>query len=204
MVIPILKFRELTQSELAVYAERILVKMTENQAFFPYPEPSLTVLDLALASYREALAAAAYRDKRAVAIKDQQREVLKSVMFQLSLYVTKISMGDRSLILAAGFFPSKEKAPIGSAPKPLNFRVEMLLDNSGHVRLRVKAWKPTLVYQFEYRKMGEEETWSRAISSKSSCILSELEPLARYEFRVAYIHSFPLVTYSDVVSSYVL
>lgn len=201
---PTLQFRSLTGSELARYAENILVKMTENAALYPDPDPSLAELEAALSRFNRAQADAAYRDMRLIEIKNQHLQALKQVIFDLSLYVTKVSKGDRAAIMAAGFLPSRSASPIGAAPKPQNFRVELLLGNPGNVRLRVNPWKPTLVYQFEYRKKEGTERWETVLSSRSTCVLSGLEPLKQYEFRVAYINRDPAVTYSDTVSMYVL
>lgn len=204
MAKPILQFRSLSGPHLAQYADNILVKMTENATVFPDPDPSLADLESALTLFNRSLADAAFRDMRQVEIKNQHLSALRQVIFELSLYVTKVSKGDRAIILAAGFMPSKTAAPIGVAPKPQDFRAQLMLDNPGHVRLRVNAWKPTLVYQFEYRKRQEGEPWQQVLSSKSTCVISGLEALEAYEFRVAYINSDPLVTYSDVVSTHVL
>lgn len=204
MAKPILQFRSLSGPQLAQYADNILVKMTENAIVFPDPDPSLADLESVLTLFNRSLADAAFRDMRQVEIKNQHLAALRQVIFELSLYVTKVSKGDRAIILAAGFMPSKTAAPIGVAPKPQDFRAQLMLDNPGHVRLRVNAWKPTLVYQFEYRKRQEGEPWKHVLSSKSTCVISGLETLEAYEFRVAYINSDPLVTYSDVVSTHVL
>lgn len=199
-----LQFKQLTEPQLARYGENILIKMTENATLFPDPDPSLADLESALTLFNRSLADAAYRDMRQVKIKNQYLGALKQVIFELSLYVTKVSKGDRTVILAAGFLPTRDPVPVGSAPKPQNFRVELMTANPGYVRLRVKAWNPALVYQFEYRKKNGTGIWEPVLSSKSNCIVSGLESLEEYEFRAAYIGSDPLVTYSDVISMHVL
>src|SRR5690554_6556247 len=190
---PTLQFKSLSGPQLATHAENILVKMTENDTLFPDPDPSLADLESALTAFNRSLADAAFRDMRHVEIKNQHLTALREVIFGLSLYVTKVNKGDRAVILAAGFFPSKVAAPIGAAPKPDNFRAELMLGNPGHVRLRVNSWKPVLVYQFEYRNVQEGAAWKTVLSSKSSCVVSGLDTLAKYEFRVAYIGSDPLI-----------
>ncbi len=204
MVKPTLQSKNLSEAKFAKYAENIVVKMTENVTLFPEPDPSLATLEAALEAFNRSLADATYRDMRQIVIKNQQFATLKNLVFEMSLYVTKVTKGDPALILAAGFLPTKSQTPVGPCPKPENFRVELLLDNSGYVRLRVKAWKPALMYQFEYRRKQSEEAWKTVLSSKSSTVIADLESLQEYEFRVAYIGRNPLMTYSDVVASYVL
>ena len=191
-------------AKLLQYADNILLKMTENADLFPEPDPSLAELDAAIADFRQAVSEAAHRDMRMVELKNQQQVVLRRVIYHLSLYVDRVAQGDVATILAAGFLPNKDAESAGPAPKPIDFRVALRQPNTQTVNMRVKAWKPALVYQFEYRKVDGSDDWHRELRSKSTCVLRGLEKLAEYEFRVAYIGTDPTVTYSDTVRSYVL
>lgn len=204
MARPTLQFRSLYGAQLAKYADSILVKMTENADLFPEPDPSLSDFEEALNAFNRSLADAAFRDMRQVTIKNQQLDTLKGQIYEMSLYVTKVAKGDPALIMAAGFVPSKPRAPNGAAPKPRSFTVRVIPENPGHVRLRVQRWAPALVNQFEYRKKDGEALWEKVLSSKSTLELTGLERLEEYEFRVAHIGTHPKITYSDVISSHVL
>lgn len=190
-------------AKLLQYADNILLKMTENADLFPEPDPSLAELETAIADFRDAVSQAAHRDMRMVELKNQRQVMLRRVMYNLSLYVDRVAQGDVATILAAGFLPNKDAEPAGPAPKPTDFRVELKQPNTQTVHLRVNAWKPALVYQFEYRKVGNAD-WQRELISRSKCVLRGLESLAAYEFRVAYIGTDPTVTYSDIVRTHVL
>ena len=201
---PTLQSRETNAAKLLQYAENILLKMTENADLFPEPDPTLAELDTAIADFRQAVSEAAHRDMRMVELKNQQQVVLRRVIYHLSLYVDRVAQGNVATILAAGFLPSKDAESAGPGPKPTDFRVTLRQPNSQTVGLHVKAWKPALVYQFEYRKVADGGDWVRVLSSKSTCVVEGLEKLEEYEFRVAYIGTDPTVTYSDAVRSYVL
>src|SRR5690606_2855663 len=125
-------------------------------------------------------------------------------VYQLSLYVERQADGDPAIILAAGFMPSQKGVHIlNPAPKPERFRVKVDADLSGVANLKVNSWRQVLAYQFEYRKINSGAAWTRVLSSKSTVAITDLEPVQKYEFRVAYIGRNPQITYSDVISSYV-
>lgn len=192
------------EAQYVKYVENIIVKLTENASLFPDLDPPLADLEDRLSAVKKAQADAAYRDKRFVVMKNQALTALKLVVYHLSMYVERKANGDAATILAAGFIPAKTGAPdTDPAPKPKNFVVEVSANLSGIANLKVASWKKVLIYQFEYRKKNGNGEWNRIVSSKTKLMLTGLEPVQEYEFRVAYIGRNPLVTYSDVVSSYI-
>ncbi|SFT02788.1 fibronectin type III domain-containing protein [Sphingobacterium wenxiniae] len=183
------------------FVENILVKLTENVAIFPEPDPSIADLQIAFDGFKRAQADATYRDMRLVKIKNQQFAQLKQMVYELSLYVEKVAKGDPTLILAAGFMPSKLGMPIGPAPKPLTLRANLKTGHRGMMQLQVNTWKGALMYRFEYRKKSSTDDWVHVLSAKSKVLLTGLESMQEYEFRVAYLGRDPMVTYSDVLTA---
>ena len=162
----------------------------------------MSQLAAALEAYRAGLAEAAFRDRRQVVIKNQQAETLKRLLHTYSLYVEMTAQGDPNIILAAAFIPSKARSAHGyGQPKPNNLRAEVKYPNTGSVHLRVVRWKPARYYQFEYRKLGSMNDWTRVLSIKSRIVVHELQYLTEYEFRVTYPGSNPSPNYSEVVIS---
>lgn len=193
-----------SEAQYVKFVENIVVKLTEHEDLFPNPDPTRMDLEQALTTFKQAQADAAYRDKRMVIIKNQAFVLLKKVVYQLSLYVERQADGDPAIILAAGFMPSQKGVHIlNPAPKPEHFRVKVDADLSGVANLKVNSWRQVLAYQFEYRKINSGAAWTRVLSSKSTVTITDLEPVQKYEFRVAYIGRNPQITYSDVISSYV-
>lgn len=205
MAKPVLSSKTETAAKLLQYAENILAKATENASLFPDPVPTLADLESSLQAYRNGLSEASFRDMRQVELKNQQAAHLKSLLYDFSLYVETVAQGNPATIMAAGFTPSK-KGVIGTGitPKPTDFRVEIVQIGLRKVNLRVKAWKPARFYQFEYRKIGSTEEWTRILSSKSKTTISDLEHLQEYEFRVTYLATEPTANYSDIVRCYVV
>src|SRR5690606_3329326 len=149
-------------------------------------------------------AQASFRDKRAVILKAQHGEKLQDVIRRLAHYVEGVAAGDEAIIVAAGFRPSRSShVSLGRTPKPENLRVEHIQVGSGSIRLRVNAWRPARLYQYEYRKKGTEQ-WSSGMQTKSSLEMSNLDMLEEYEFRVSYIGSDVTLNYSDLITAWVI
>ncbi|WP_164110508.1 MULTISPECIES: fibronectin type III domain-containing protein [Sphingobacterium] len=205
MAKPVLSSKTETAAKLLQYAENILAKVTENASLFPDPVPTLADIESALQAYRSGLTEASFRDMRQVELKNQQAAQLKALLYDFSLYVETVAQGNPATIMAAGFAPSKKKVASGeSSPKPTDFRVEITQAGLQQVGVRVKAWKPARFYQFEYRKVGSENEWTRVLTSKSKTIIGNLEHLQQYEFRVTYLGTNPTPNYSDIVRCYVV
>src|SRR5690606_22444176 len=114
--------------------------------------------EIMLQDFKRAMADATYRDRRAVIIRNGKRKELQEGIRLLALYVQAIAKGDRSIILASGFSPSKPQRSSNDIPLPELFEAIPQI-GTGIIKLRVKAWRLARVYQFEYRKKGEGEPW---------------------------------------------
>ncbi|MDR2281624.1 MAG: hypothetical protein LBE37_00365 [Sphingobacterium sp.] len=197
-------YRSKDATELLNYAEHILKKMTENATMFVEPAPALTVLDTALTAYRAAYAEATHRDMRAVVLKGQKGKDLQQVIYRLSHYVDAQALGDPSIILAAGYRPSKStQNRVGRTPKATGLIVKNLEVGSGILRIRVLPWKQARLYQYEHRKKGTEE-WSSMLHSNSVLELSGLDRLQEYEFRASYLGRDTTTNFSDIVTALVV
>lgn len=181
---PTIRSHNISDAELEEYARIIFKKMTENASLFPHPDPDLKTFETILKDFRKAIADATYRDMLAIRLRNSKRkELLEGIRF-LSLYVQLVAKGDETIVLAAGFIPSRPRSSSENIPLTTGFRVIPTI-GTGVIKLRVKAWRSARVYQFEYRKKGHK-TWTLEISTKSSCTPSGLEVLEEYEFRVCY------------------
>lgn len=200
---PKLNFNNLNTASLAQYAEQILGKMTQESTLFATPVPSLETLENALTAYIAATTEAAFKDTRAIEVRKEKRAALEEVIYELSKYVDTIAKGNRAVILASGFIPSKPNSTrYGIAPKPENIHAASGRVGSGRIQLRVPAWAGANMYQFEFRKKDANTPWQLLISSKSTCAIEGLDSFQEYEFRVAYRGADPTIVYSDVVSCF--
>lgn len=194
-----------TDVQLMQSAEQIYTKMTAELTLFPAPVPSLTVLERSLTIFRHAVVEAAYRDKRAIVVRNEKRKELLYVLKELSKYVDTMAAGDGSIILAAGF--SLHKTPEsydGFVPKAQQPKIKTGQIGSCSVQLKTNRWAGARMYNFQYRKKGGAEDWVSCFSSKSSCTIEGLENFQEYEFRVTYVGINPTPNYSDSSCGYVI
>ena len=187
------------------YVEHIITNMKDGKDLFPAPVPSLSVVEAALATFRHSATEAAYRDIRAVKIRKEKRKQLVYLLRELSKYVDTVAKKDVTVILAAGFIPSKDpESYAGYIPKATRLVAKPQEVGSSRIKLKVDRWQGARMYQFEFRKKRTETAWSIQLSSKSTCLLKSLDRFEEYEFRVTYIGIDPTPNYSDTVSSYVV
>src|SRR5690606_34450593 len=133
-------------------------------------------LEAALNAFRDATTEAAFRDQRAIVLRNQREDALKFVVQELSKYVDTVARGDEAVLLAAGFIPSKPTTGrFGRSPLPTNFRAIPDYVGSARIQLRVDRWPGARLYQFEHRKKGSDHPWQRTMSSKTSVTLENLD-----------------------------
>jgi hypothetical protein len=201
---PTTQSQRLKDDNLMQYVEQIITNMRAAIATYPEPVPELTVVETALIDFRLSATEAAYRDGRAIRIRQDKRKHLEYLLSELAKYVDTIANKDANLILASGFvLPKETQSYAGPVPKATHLVAHPQQVGSRRIKLKVDRWKGARMYQFQFRKKGETE-WSTQFSSKSSCILEGLEMFQEYEFRATYIGISPEPNYSNVVASYVV
>lgn len=202
---PTTDFKNLDSAQLIQFGEEIVKKMEEHDTVFPTPVPALTALSTAILEFRKAVAEAAYNDRQAISRRKEARAELEYVITELSKYVDTVAHGNVTMILSAGFVPSKIGVSSNEPnPKALNLRVEPVGLGSMGVLAKVAPWKKARYYQFEYRKKGEQGDWNQILSTKSNLEISNLETFQEYEFRVTYLGKNTVPNYSDVISTFAL
>lgn len=201
---PTTKSQRLKDDNLMQYVEQILTNMREAVAIFPEPLPGLNTIETALIDFRMSATEAAYRDSRAVRLRNDKRAHLEYLISELAKYVDTIAGRDANKVLASGFaLPKDAQSYAGPLPKASHLRAEPQEVGSRRIKLKIDRWKGARIYRFEWRKKGETE-WSVQFSTKSTCILEGLEMFQEYEFRATYIGIDPEPNYSNVVASYVV
>jgi len=202
---PTTRFRDLDATQLLQFAEEICHKIGEHRTLFVTPTPDLSTLSAATAVFRDAVTEAAFRDRRAISFRNDQRKELETVISDLAKYVDIVARGNETIILSAGFQPTKDRRP-GSRFNPKAEKLEAAPRGLGtsQVRVKVAPWEKARYYQFEYRKKEAGAEWNRLLSSRSVAYIGNLDPFQEYEFRVTYLGKDTTPNYSDVVATYAL
>lgn len=202
---PTLNFRNLDVAQLLQFAEEIREKMEANSGLFPAPSPDLDTLVAATVAYRNAATDAAFNDRRAISFRNDKRTELETVIADLAKYVEITARGNATVILSAGFRPTKDPSPdSGLNPKAERFSVEPRGLGSLRVTASVAPWQKARYYQFEYRKKEAGAEWNHVLSPTSTLDIDNLEAFQEYEFRASYLGKSTTPNYSDVVSTFAL
>lgn len=202
---PTTDFKNLDSAQLIQYGEEIVKKMEEHDTVFATPVPALIVVSTAISDFRKAVAEAAFNDRLAIAVRKEKRTDLEYVITELSKYVDTMARGNETIIMSAGFVPSKVAVFSNDPnPKAVNLRAEPNGLGTMGVLARVEPWKKARYYQFEFRKKEAQAEWEKILSTKSVLQINNLEPFQEYEFRVTYLSNDTVPNYSDVISTFAL
>jgi len=202
---PTMNFKNLDVAQLLQFAEEIHDKMTLNGDIFATPTPDLATLAAATTDYRDAATEAAFNDRRAISFRNDKRKELETVISDLSKYVEMTARGNQTIILSAGFLPTKDPSPDnGVNPKVERLAVQPQGLGSLTVAAKVTPWEKARYYQFEYRKKEAGAEWNQMLSPTATLDIENLEAFQEYEFRASYLGKSTTPVYSDVVSTFAL
>jgi hypothetical protein len=172
-----------SDKRLVTEAVKVQAGMTGN-ADFPTPTPSMEVYSAALSDFINNVGKAGSRDINAVAAKNASRKVLIELSITLGAYVMLTANGDREKLLTTNFPTRKQAQPVVLG-KPGNFRCTNGL-NPGELLLKIDTMDGVVSFNFMHTPYPIQEgaAWTTVSSSKSSCLITGLQPGTRYAFRV--------------------
>lgn len=200
-----MNFKNLDAAQLLQFAEEIHNKMTLNSDIFATPTPELATLAAATTAYRDAVTEAAFNDRRAISFRNDMRSELETVISDLAKYVEITARGNQTVILSAGFLPTKDpSADNGVNPKAEKLSVQPRGLGTLTVAAKVAPWEKARYYQFEYRKKLAGAEWNAVLSPTATLDIENLEAFQEYEFRASYLGKSTTPVYSDVVSTFAL
>lgn len=193
-------YPQMSDPKLDTKSHQILAAMTGNPNFTA-PVPTLAVLATLVAAFVDALSDCRDGDRVKVAVKNQKRAELIAGLHKLSDYVLFKSAGNSVVALSSGFSIGKTPSPAPPITKPENFRIENGI-NSGQLVSKINRVRGGLSYLHQYAtdEMRTQENWQSVPSSKTSCIIANLQPGLKYHCRVAVLGVKGQLLYSDIVS----
>ncbi|GHE49692.1 hypothetical protein [Sphingobacterium griseoflavum] len=193
-------FTRLKDDELMVLARTVLGAMTDN-ANFATPTPSLQEVEAVADEFASSLAAARRRGAPSdTALKNEKRIVMEAILQKLGNYVNGESQGRLSSLLSSGFATN---GPSSTIYVPSKVEAVRLSDGrqSGQMRLDFAPQREAMLYEYQFRTMGDPE-WSERFTTTSSRanIIAPL-PVAQYcEARVRGINSRGMGDWSDIAT----
>jgi len=158
-----------------------------NNPDFPTTQPSMEEYSAAVAEFMDLLGKAGSRDTQAINAKNISRGVLINLSITLGNYAELASNGVRE-VLAGTNLPLRKLSEPVVLGKPSNFRCTNGI-NPGELQLKIDTMDGVVSFNFMYTKypIVEGAAWLTESSSKSTCLITGLEPGTRYAFRVAAI-----------------
>jgi len=175
-------------------------QVSSRTAVFPAPVPSMTTFKDGIDDYQSAVNAALSGDRVLVGQKNQAKDTVVDMVYQLGHYVLMTANGDRLIAIQSGIPLAKASTP-SSLAKPADLKVSNA-DQEGQLLVSVKKVKAALAYMHQYSTDPDlkEESWMSMTCSSRKCKLEGLTPGTTYFIRVAAIGTKDQIMYSDVVS----
>lgn len=196
-----LSFSKFGHSNFQTKAEHIYQSMTAS-AYFTNPVRPLADIKIAIDNYSDALTNAKGGGKVPVAIKDQTREALEQLLFQLGMFVMYIANGDETILVTSGYTLTKTPEP-GYITNLGNVTIANGV-TSGQLMSSVKPQKSIKSYSHELAEElpTESTVWQPFNCSRSKYVFTDLVPGKQYWIRVSAVASNGQVAYSNVATQF--
>lgn len=173
--------------------------LTSN-THFPTPAPTLATVQTAQTEYADALGKAKYGGRNDKADKNAKKEVLISLLRDLSDYVNSVAKGDEVILSTCGY-------PLSKNPHPQVLGTpELKVENgvSGELISSTRAVPGCLVYRHQFTTDTAATLWPEIISSKAACKIAGLVPGQTYSLRIIAIGTNNQSTSSEVIAKMVV
>lgn len=180
--------RGLNPSEKIKKAKKVASGMSQSK-IYSKNKKLIEELTSAQNALQKAIDMAEYGDRRAIAARNLCVKNLDAKLRQAASYVEAFNNGDKKEIELTGFELRKRNNQPTALGHPENFRIKRT-DNTGELLLMwspVKNSKNYLVQSCK-KKNAENTDWQTiSYSTKSRCLIDNLEPGKTYYFRVLAI-----------------
>ena len=171
-------FTKVTDSELVVVSQSILVGMTGNPA---YPAPTPPLADITAARNSFIVAVNAAKDsRRQLVVRRQRRATLVALLRNLALYVQLACGGDLPTLMSSGYIAQRQKQPAGPLSAPANLRATRG-PNSGQITARCDTLHKARAYEWRYANAAAPTAWVNVNSTfAASVVIEGLVPTTQY------------------------
>ena len=177
-------FNYCSDSELVKQARRIANTMKENP-LFPNPNPAVADLETGLQNFEVALSNAGGGERQMISIKNDKRALLRELLKSLSIHVTQVCKGDKTMLLGSGFEISADRnKPDLQIPR---LKVELPLPGQAVTQIRKLAGARSYVHQYTADPVTPESAWIGETTISNRHTFTGLGSAARLWFRVTVI-----------------
>jgi hypothetical protein len=205
MAAAIIDYSRTPDEELDHLAQSIYNSLNPN-AFFTWKADVMPLFQTNIKTFREKLEIVMNEPlpKNRTA-KKEAKKVLTSQMRDLAIEANVQSQGDLGKLQTTAFKLAKERAPIGTLPKPTGFKVKSG-ENSGELLAMVDAYKDADMYFFYIAQVPVPENidnWRLVPSTSCKKTIKGLIPGKQYELKCAYKGASEELIFSDPILIYI-
>lgn len=193
-------FRSIGDAEFDSRALHVVNSMTDN-LHFPLLQDRLPAIKAAEEKFTADLAAAKTLGREAVAVKNQSRDVLASLLNSLALLIMA-QTDDLVVLVTTGFLLRKKNEPrVLTAPTTIKLSAGI---NSGEIASSVDKPKgaESFLHQISDTAGAEERVWESTASTSNKHLFSNLQPGKLYFVRSGAVGSKGQLAFSPVATMY--
>ena len=162
--------------------------------------PTLPEVKAALEIYTTNLAAAATKDRDAVALKNKSRSTMEGILKQLGMSVMTEANGDEATLISSGFTLTKTREP-NYITNPGNVTLSNGITTGQMVSsVKAVAGSKSYIHQIAGELPADDTGWENHNTSASKFVFNNLVPGKQYWVRVCVIGSRGQKAYSTVSS----
>lgn len=193
-------FSQMTDNNLDIRAKQIYAAIDGNLNF-PNPVPTVAEMQAAIDAFNAAVIDCRTGDRVKIGFKNQLKQDLVSKLHLWADFVLFKSANNSAVAASSGFTLGKIPQPSPPLTKPVNLRVENAI-NPGQLKYQINSVPFATSYLHEYAtdEMLTQDNWQSVASSRTTCIIADLQPGVNYHCRVAAIGTKGQLLYSDMVS----
>jgi hypothetical protein len=162
-----------------------ILKNLQTAEKIEIPENLLRDLKLNIRSLKLAIEQAAFGDRRKIAERKAEENLLSTTLKRIALVVDQVAKGNENIIRESGFEVRKSN----NKPKTLHPPVELKYKRTNRDGEIWISWKPvpnSRSYVVEYREIGRRK-WKSEFTTRSRICFEELTPGKQFEVRVKAI-----------------
>lgn len=180
-------FKRLTKAELLVFAATVINKMNSDPQFAKL-QLNLAELSSNYDQCQNLSTAAKITGRLSTISRAASFDNLTEALDMLAKNVELLANGDESVIVASGFEVKRAEKETGLFGTPFSFEFKKHPD-IGSIQFFWKKVAKAVIYQLQYRKVGETEFMDLLFSSSNSAIATDLALGVKFEFRLCAVSS---------------
>lgn len=195
----VLRLRSLNNNQLETLGNTVVNGMKANP-HFPNPVPTIVDFEATMTSFTKTISDAQSRDKLKIAVRNDVRATVESMLISLANYVTYTAQGDRAMMMGAGF-PLNNITPVSPPVLSIDSFNLVLGKNSGELLASAKSSNAARMhlYQIAPAPQPDPKGFDNIYLRGSKFLFTGLVPMKLYAVRIGAIAANGQVVYTQTL-----